>query len=112
MSILSKPSKKLAKRIVTEVGFDHRIEGFRLRKRTGILPTTIYSFQELAGFLSDPCPCIDFTTLTNWIGTVMVDHELADKLREVIQKDPDDQEKTQKIRDLVLFRLLQCKKIA
>lgn len=110
--MLLKPNKKLAQRILKEVGFDDRIEGYRLRKRTGALPTTMYSFQELAGFLSDTCPRIDFTRLMNWIDNVMEDRELADKIDAVIRTDHSDREKMSKIGELVVFRLVQCKKAA
>jgi hypothetical protein len=51
MKTLSKPNKELAQRLTTEVGFDDRIKGYRLGKRTGALPITMYSFQEVAGFV-------------------------------------------------------------
>ena len=81
--MLSDPSKKLALRIVSEVNFDQRIEGFRMRERAGLLPAQLYSFSEIVGFLSDPFPRIDFDALTHWVADVMEDPELSEMIREI-----------------------------
>jgi hypothetical protein len=112
MTILSKPSGELAKRILTEVEFDDRIEGFRLRERAGIMPTTMYSFAEVVGFLSDEFPRMDFDELALWLREVIKDHELSEKIRDEIQSEISDQEKAPRIRDLMGIRLVQSKKKA
>lgn len=109
--MLSKPSKKLAKRILSEVGYDERLEGWRLRERSGMMPVTMYSFTELVALLADPYPRIDLKGLKNWIDNIMADHELERKIEEVLQADASDYEKTVRLRDLAGYRLLQCKKI-
>ena len=77
MSVLSRPSRKLASRIVNEVDFEDRIIGYRLRERTGPLAMTLYSFEEVVTFLRDPFPRVNFHALQSWINDVMGDGELA-----------------------------------
>ena len=109
--MLSNPTKKLASRILSEVNFDQRIEGFRLRERAGILAVQLYSFSEVVGFLSDPFPRIDFTALADWVLRVMEDPELSEKINDVTALSASDLEKTRQIRDLMGIRLIQSKKI-
>jgi hypothetical protein len=110
MSKLSAPSKKLDRRILAEVKYEDRIIGYRLGQRTGLTPVTLYSFEEIIGFLSNPLPMIDFNRLESWIRTIMEDNELADKIKEVSIDNASDQEKTFSIKDLMVERLRQCKK--
>ncbi len=109
MSILSKPSRKLASRIVNEVGFEDRIIGYRLRERTGPLAMTLYSFEEVVTFLRDPFPRMNFQALQSWINDVMGDGELAEKVKTVIKEKPDGAERVQLVRDLMEERLGQSK---
>jgi hypothetical protein len=112
MHMLKTPSGKLAERILTDVAYEHRIEGFRLRERAGILPATLYSFGEIVGFLSDSFPRIDFQELTIWIRDIIEDPELADEIERLVAANGSDLEKTKQIRDLMGLRIIQCKKIA
>ena len=109
--ILSNPTQKLALRIVSEVDFDQRIEGFRLRERAGVLPVRLYSFSEVVHFLSDPFPRIDFQGLAHWVLDVMQDPELSEVIREIADTEASDMEKANRIRDLMGIRLVQAKKI-
>jgi hypothetical protein len=109
MSILSKPSRKLASRIVNEVGFEDRIIAYRLRERTGPLAMTLYSFEEVVTFLRDPFPRINFQALQSWINDVMGDGELAEKVKTVINEEPDGAARVQLVRDLMEERLGQSK---
>jgi hypothetical protein len=111
MKTLSKPNKELAQRLITEVGFDDRIIGYQMGKRTGSLPITMYSFQEVAGFLSGNYNVIDFEKLGKWINTVMGDHELASEISAAIKEDQNKKEIMETVRDLLVYRLVQCKKI-
>jgi len=112
MHMLKTPSGKLAKRILTDVAYQDRIEGFRLRERAGIIPATLYGFGEIVSFLSDTFPRIDFQELAGWIRKVMEDPELADEIENLIAGDGSDLEKTKQIRDIMGVRLIQCKKVA
>lgn len=108
--MLSKPSKELARRILSGVDYEHRIGGTRLHERAGVLSTTMYSFSELVAFLSDPYPCIDLGKLKTWIGGVMQDHELQTRIGEVIAADASEHTKIKKVRDLAGLRLMQCRR--
>ena len=108
--IRSNPSKKLALRIVSEVDFDHRIEGFRLRERAGILHIRLYSFSEVVHFLSDPFPRIDLEALGRWVRDIMQDSELSEMIGQIAATEASDLEKTSRIRNLMGIRLVQAKK--
>ncbi len=110
--ILSTPSKKLALRISSEVNFDQRIEGFRLRERAGLIPVRLYSFSEVVTFLSDPFPRIDFHGLAQWVLEIMQDPELSKIMGDIASTDAADLEKTREIRDLMGIRLVQSKGIS
>ena len=107
---LSEPSKELAARILAEVGFEQRLVGYNLRERTGPMPVTLYSFEEVVGILYEPHPRIEFNRLKQWISTVMGDRELAQNIKEIVEKEVSDQAKLFQIRDLMGERLLQCKR--
>ena len=103
------PSNDLTRRILTEVGFEDRLEGFRLRERSGPTPVTLYSFEEVVSLLTDPHPRLDFEALEGWIQSVMGDEELAEQIATVIKKGENDQERTYSIRELMEERLNQCR---
>jgi len=103
------PSNDLTSRILTEVGFEDRLEGFRLRERSGPVPVILYRFEEVVSFLNDPHPRLDFRELEGWIRRVMGDAELAEKIAGAIQKGNNDQDRTYLIRDLMEERLNQCR---
>ena len=112
MTLLSNPSKKLALRILSEVNYDQRMEGFRLRDRAGIIKAQLYSFSEIIVFLSDSFPKIDFQALAQWVLTVMEDPELSEKIKDVVASNTAELEKTRRIRDLMGIRLVQSKKMS
>ncbi len=105
----TKPTRKLAKRIRTEVEFDERITGYRLRMKTGPMPVALYSFKEVVQLLDDPHPRIDFNGLEQWIRNIMGDNELADKIGDIIKLNFSGQDKSHRIKDLMQERLRQCK---
>ncbi len=108
---LSVPSKKLASKIVTEVEFEERLIGYRLRQRTGLVAIALYSFEEIIGLLYDQHPRIDFVKLESWMRKIMEDIELSEKIGAVIKTDCSVQNKSLKIRELMSKRLLQCRQI-
>jgi hypothetical protein len=103
------PSNDLRKRVLTEVGFEDRLEGFHLHERTGPNPVTMYSFEEAVSLLNDRHPRLDFNELEKWVKKVIGDAELAEQIALAIKKGSNDQEKTYSIRDLMEERLNQCK---
>jgi len=111
MERLSEPTTALATNILTEVGFEDRLFGYRLRERSGLMPITLYSFEEVVVLLSDSNPRIEFNRLERWLRETMGDKELADRINLLINKDTSDQKKSIRIRNLMIERLVQCKKI-
>jgi hypothetical protein len=103
------PSGDLRKRVLTEVSFEDRLEGFNLHERTGPNPVTMYSFEEVVSLLSDRHPRLDFNALEKWVREVIDDTELAEKISGAIQKGNSDLERTRLIRDLMEERLNQCR---
>ena len=106
---LRDPSRELAMRVLTEVDFERRLNGFILRERSGAVPITMYSFEEVVSFLNDRHPRLDLKQLEEWIRSVMGDTELAEHIAQAIKKGKNDQERTYSIRNLMEERLNQCK---
>ena len=109
MANLGDPSHELAMRVLTEVDFELRLNGFILRERAGALPVTMYSFEEIVSLLNDPYPRVDFNELEGWVRETVGDAELAERIAEAIRKGNNDQDRTYLIRDLMEERLSQCK---
>ncbi|MDI7261178.1 MAG: hypothetical protein QME90_14830 [Thermodesulfobacteriota bacterium] len=111
MGKLREPSRELAKRILTEVGFEDRLAGFSLRERSGPNPITMYSFKEVVSLLNDPHPRLDFSELKTWVRKTMDDQELAEQIAEAIGKGKSDQNISLRIKKLMEERLNQCQKL-
>ena len=109
MAKLGDPSRELAMRVLTEVDFERRLNGFILRERAGPVPITLYSFEEVVSLLNDRHPRLDFNELEGWVRETIRDAELAEQIAEVIEKGNNDQERTYSIRDLMEERLNQCR---
>jgi len=111
MAKLGDPSRELAARVLTEVDFEHRLNGFILRERAGALPITMYSFEEVVSFLNDHHPRVDFNELKGWMRETMDDMELTERIAEAVRIGRSDQDRLQRIRKLMEERLNQCKKL-
>jgi len=109
MGKLKEPSQELVVKILTEVDFEGRLIGFSLGERSGAVPITMYSFEEVVSLLNDRHPRLDFKQLEEWIRNVMGDMELAEQIAQAIKKGNNDQERTYSIRDLMEERLNQCR---
>ena len=77
MQTLSTPDEHLAARVLLEVGFDERLVGYRLRQRTGPIPASLYSFEEVVHLLGDKFPYLGLERLRQWVASVAKDSELA-----------------------------------
>ena len=108
MEKLTFPSRALAARIATEVGFKERLMGHRLGERTGPMSIPLYSFEEVVGLLHEPNPRIDFNRLETWVRDTMGDVELAGKIRDLLREDISDRDRSLRIRDVMALRLHQC----
>jgi len=109
MGKLRVPSDDLRKRILNEVGFEDRLEGFNLHERTGPNPVTMYSFEEVVSLLNNRHPRLDFNELEKWVRETMGDTELAEQIAVTIKQGNNDRERTYSIRDLMEERLNQCR---
>lgn len=109
---LSTPSRGLADRILTEVEFEHRMVGARVREHAGPMSQTMYSFAEIHGLLTDREPRMNFVRLEGWIREVMGDSELADQVAEAIKVGTCGADRAWRIRDLMGERLAQCREVA
>jgi hypothetical protein len=110
MQELSEPDDTLVSRVLSEVGFENRLTGYRFRQRVGAIPASLYSFEEVVHLMNDKFPRLSFQRLEKWIRDVMGDEELAARIEEVIEQKSNDHDRTQCIRILMGERLCQCKK--
>lgn len=112
MKRLTPPSRDRAKWITREVGFEERLVGARLRQRSGAVPITLYSLEELLVLLHDPHPLVDLDRLERWLAAPLEDPELAAAVGEIKRLAVSDQQKAAELRDLVAARVLQCKEVS
>ena len=111
MEMLTTPSRALALRALDEVGFEDRLTGSSLHVRAGVRTLSLYSLEDTFRLLKEPHPYIDMDLLESWIRTVIKDEELSDKIKAVIAQESNQQEAIPMIRDLVGWRLIQCKQL-
>ena len=109
MAKLGDPSRELAMKVLTEVDFEHRLNGFILRERAGAVPITMYRFEEVVSLLNDRHPRLDFNELEGWIRETIGDADLAEQIAEAIRKGDSDQDRSLRIKKLLEERLSQCK---
>jgi len=110
MQTLSTPDEQLASRVLREVGFDQRLVGYRMRERTGPIPASLYSFEEVVHLLSDQSPYVSLDRLQQWVETVTEDSELAAAIASVTEEETNDRDRMQRVGTLLGERLCQCKK--
>ena len=111
MKKLSRPSRDLGSRILKKVPFEDRFIGYRLSERHGAMRITSYSFQEVVNLLKDQMPRVDFDALQEWVGKVMKDEELAERIVAAVAEESNDYDRVISIRNLMEERLEQCKEI-
>lgn len=109
MGVLKEPSKRLARQIFREVGFEDRLEGFSLRERSGPRLVTMYRFEEVVSFFNDQHPRLDFEDLEAWVRNIMNDTELADRIQSALSEAESDQSRCEVVRGLLEERLGQCR---
>ena len=111
MEQLTAPSRDVALQLLDEVNFEDRLTGSILHMRAGVRIVSLYSLEEIFLLLKEPYPQIDLAQLENWVRTIIHDSELADRIKTVIQQEAGDQDTLHAIRDLVGWRLIQCKQV-
>ncbi len=112
MKPLGEPGPDLAARIRREVPFEHRLTGYRIRRRMGPVPVDLYSFEEVLRFLCEDLPLLDWGRLERWLEAAVGDVELARAVGELSRTDAAESEKTSQIRGLMASRWIQCKRTA
>ena len=118
---LSKPSRELATKLLSEVSFEKRLIGIIMHPMIGDTEHELYSLQEVADFLrlrvekvTDKHAYInyvDLDALERWIREVLGDKELADAIREEIKRGKSYKERMESIKELIKQRLKQCKAV-
>jgi len=119
---LSEPTKELATRLLSEVGFKERLVGVTMHPKAGNIGASIYSFEEAANLLhydagdlrirgTGSIGYIDLYDLQKWVGGVYGDKELAETIGEKIKEGSSYKEQVEAIKPLMEQRLRQCKKI-
>ncbi|MGD2094856.1 MAG: hypothetical protein PVH77_07610 [Phycisphaerales bacterium] len=110
MHSLSEPKEDLVFRIISEVQFEERLTGYRMRERAGAIRASMYSFEEVVHLLNDQFPYVNLKTLEKWIKEIIGDEELAETIAEVTEQENNDRDKLSRVRALMGERLCQCKK--
>lgn len=111
MEKFTTPSRDLALQILKEVNFENRLIGSLLHVRAGIRTVPLYTLEEAFILLKEPYPQIDLVQFENWIRTAIKDGELADRIKEVTVQKLNEQDTLPVIRDLVGWRLIQCRQL-
>jgi hypothetical protein len=117
---LSPPSLDLAKRILTDVGWENRIEGFFDAPLRGRLREFLFKFEDATRLLRaevfDPWSArsglfgyFDFQELQAWIRNVFADTELADAIERATAENTSLKEQIDEIRLWMELRQQQCK---
>lgn len=110
MPTLSTPDKNLTARVLREVDFDQRLVGYRIRERTGPIPESLYSFEEVVHLLGDKCPYVSLEQLRQWVDSVTEDAELAAAMAAAIHEETNDRDRMLRVGTLMGERLCQCKR--
>ena len=106
--VLSEPSKKLATRLVTNVGFNERLLGYLVNWSTGPMQVTLYSFKEVVNFLQNTSARINPALLASWVREVQGDSELANRMEEAVKQGESDMARLELIKRAMELRLNQC----
>ncbi len=121
-ALLSPPSEFLARKILTEVSWGERIEGFFEAPMSGRQREYIFKFRDAANLLkadvSDPWSTnsgffgyFDFGELQAWIRDVFGDKELANATGEIIAAGASLKEQIESTKLLMNHRLAQCEEV-
>jgi hypothetical protein len=111
MARLKKPGAALAAKVLSEVGFEHRLVGYRLSPRTGPMAVPMYSLKEVASLLAGPHPRMDLEALADWAKAALGDEDLAKAMRAALKKGKHNEDRTRRVHDLIALRLDQCRRL-
>ena len=110
MARLKKPGAALAAKVLSEVGFEHRLVGYRLSPRTGPMAVPMYSLKEVVNLLAGPHPRMDLGALADWVAEALGDEDLAQAMRAALKKGKHNEDRTRRVHDLMALRLDQCRR--
>jgi len=111
---LSLPDEGLSRKILGRVSYKDRLPAGRLKPPVGIIPGDVRSLPELDQFLSPDAaslPGINLKALSEWIGGVIGDRELADSVQKIVNASVSYVDDCVKIYEVVGYRLDQARKI-
>lgn len=125
MAELSVPSRELAARLLSELGYDEKITAWEVEPASGWLQCYIYSLKELANFLDAErggfMHFIDPDDLRAWVRKTLGDEELAHAIAELSRECEACQNSVERyrkeiavirpIKELLLARLKQCEEV-
>lgn len=100
VAILSAPSAELAREVLAETDYAHRLTGAIMNVQGGAVTRNLYSLSEVAGFMSAPKEAFNYfegpggainyvnlTLLTSWLEETIRDAELASAVRDILAQD-------------------------
>ena len=119
---LSQPSKELAKRLLTRVGFYERLIGYKMNPMQGNMEEAVYSFKDAINLLhidigdfnvrtTGSIGYIDPSRLERWVGETLGDKELAEAIGKKAEEGKSYKERVEAIKPLMEQRLKQCREI-
>ncbi|GEM_PF-1808743 len=121
MSKLSKPSLELATKVLSELEYADRLNGYRMSPAVGNARHSLFSFQEATNFLkigdigdlmikggSTSIAFINPQELRTWVDRVYGDQELVAALDELLATEASLAEKISTMKQLMKERLDGC----
>ena len=121
MLSLPEPSRDVASRVVGEVDFEERLLGVKMRPMVGNQEHFIYSVKEVIEFLrmervedlltpgsKEYVGYIDTHILKKWIAEVIEDKDLAEAIKEEIERSDNFKDQVTAIKALITARFSQC----
>lgn len=124
MTVLSEISVELAEKLLEEVSFENRFEGYRKNSMSGSHGIFIFTFENLVKFMNEghtenltqigarsQFTYIDLDALKNGIVNNYGDKELSDEIGKEIEKGNSYIERLPKIVELLNYRQHQCEEI-
>jgi hypothetical protein len=103
----------LSHKILGSVSYKNRLPAGRLKPPLGIIPGDVRSLPELHQFLSPDdafLPGINLKALSEWIGGVIGDRELADSVQKIVNASVSYVEGCVKVYEVVGYRLDQARR--
>ena len=121
MVSLPEPSREVALRVVSEVDFEERLLGVKMRSMVGNQEHFIYSVKEVIEFLrmehvedlltpgsKEYVGYIDLNILEKWVAEIIRDKDLAEAIKEESERSNNFKDQVTSIKALIAERFNQC----